>query len=165
MKMIAPLTVLLLVMLAGCQKQSANLPGDKNTLETLDSIAAVQMSSELTSMSTVLESLLSGTNHAHQQHWDNLYHQHDSVFWHHHNQYHHETYTHDDHYHQWVPYNTTISHTGHFHHAYPSHANDSLVTNANIHHLNVVNHPFNGHHIRQHHTLDSLHHLHNSHHH
>ena len=164
MKKIGITTVFVVLIIVSCQKQSTDFARETGRLSPGDSVAAAQMSNELIGMSVALNSLLSSTSHVHQKHWDDLYHQHDTMFWHHHNLYHHETYTHDDHSHRWVPYNNTVSHTSHFHHPYPNQSNDSLVTHTNNHHPNVVNHHFNGHHIKQHHTLDSLHHLHNTHH-
>jgi len=122
------------------------------------------MSNELILIDAAIDSMLISTSSAHKQHWDNLYHQHDSLFWHHHNLYHHQTYAHDDHSHEWVPYSSSIHHTSHFHHPYPDHLNDSLIIHTNNHHHTNSDNHFTGHHVQQHHTLNSLHHLHNTHH-
>jgi len=140
---------------------------DKNNQSgeiTLDDLSAsASMTSELSSMQQSLNSLVASQSLGQRQFWDSAYHHHDSLFWHHHNNYHHNTYTHDDHDHHWVAYDPGINHHFHYHHPYPGHLNDSLVTTPNNHHhTDCAHHP--GHHICHHHTIDSLHHVHNLHH-
>ena len=137
-----------------------------NTTETLSSediAAANGMSTQLTGMQQSLNNLISASDANQRRHWDSIYHRHDSLFWHHHNNYHHNVYAHDDHGHQWVPYDPAVNHHNHHHPHYPGHLNDSLiVTTNNHHHTNCDHHP--GHHICHHHTINSLHHLHILHH-
>lgn len=138
---------------------------DHNTdvLSNEDLIASQNIGTELVSIQQALDNLIAATNNTDRIYWDNLYHHHDSLFWHHHNIYHHSTYSHDDHSHQWVAYDPSINHHHHYHHPYPGHLNDSLVvTTNNHHHTDCHHHP--GHHICHHHTMDSLHQLHNLHH-
>lgn len=128
-----------------------------------DLSASVSMTSELTAMQQSLNSLVAAQGLNQRQFWDSAYHYHDSLFWHHHNNYHHNTYVHDDHNHRWVAYDPGINHHYHYHHPYPGHLNDSLVTTPNSHHhTDCAHHP--GHHICHHHTMDSIHHVHNIHH-
>ncbi|MEJ7675595.1 MAG: hypothetical protein WKF59_23535 [Chitinophagaceae bacterium] len=44
-----------------------------------------------------------------------------------------------------VPYDANINHQNHYHHKYPNHANDSLVTIQNNHHHNNTDHHHQGH--------------------
>ena len=158
MKTIILLSIVITLLLA-CNKND-------NPTETIapdDLTAANTMTSRLSDMTTALNNLIAAPNLNQRQYWDSAYHHHDSLFWHHHNIYHHGTYLHDDHGHQWVPYNPAVNHHGHHHPHYPGHLNDSLViTTNNHHHTNCDHHP--GHHICHHHTITSLHHLHNQHH-
>lgn len=155
------IALVLLVAVSCTKEEEASLLNDLNAT---DSIATVNMSAALHHMSVALDSLLASHQPNHQLHWDALYHHHDSLFWHHHNNYHHEHYIHDDHHHAWTQYDPHVNHEHHYHHPYPGHHNDSLVTNPNSHHHNHNDHHFNGHHITHHHTLDSLHLVHQAHH-
>ena len=143
----------------GCQK---NTESDE-TIQQDDLSASVAMTSELSVIQQSLNNLISAPNQAQRLYWDSAYHHHDSLFWHHHHIYHHGTYSHDDHGHQWVPYDPAINHHGHHHPRYPGHLNDSLIiTTNNHHHTNCDHHP--GHHICHHHSIHSIHQLHNIHH-
>ncbi|MCA6441447.1 MAG: hypothetical protein IM581_16070 [Chitinophagaceae bacterium] len=154
-----PIYVLLItVFVLSCNKNEST-----ETIQHDDLSASVAMAGELSAMQQSVNSLMIAPNHTQRLYWDSVYHHHDSLFWHHHNVYHHSTYTHDDHSHQWIPYDPIINHHGHHHPQYPGHLNDSLVTTTNNHHhVNCEHHP--GHHICHHHTMDSLHHVHNIHH-
>ena len=154
-----PIYVLIIaVFVSSCNKNEST-----ETIQQDDLAASVAMTGELSDMRQSVNSLITAPNPTQRLYWDSVYHHHDSLFWHHHNVYHHGTYTHDDHSHQWVPYDPTINHHGHHHPQYPGHLNDSLVTiTNNHHHVNCEHHP--GHHICHHHTMDSLHHVHNLHH-
>ena len=133
------------------------------TIQQEDLSASVAMTSELSLMQQSVNNLIAASNSIQRLYWDSAYHHHDFLFWHHHNIYHHSTYTHDDHSHQWVGYDPAVNHHNHYHHSYPGHLNDSLViTLNNHHHINCEHHP--GHHICHHHTMDSLHLVHNLHH-
>ena len=92
-----------------------------------DLAASVNMTTELSAMQLSLNNLISASDANQRHHWDSLYHHHDLLFWQHHNNYHHSTYTHDDHSHNWVPYDPNINHQNHYHHQYPNHTNDSLT--------------------------------------
>lgn len=145
--------------IVACDKKNESA----ETIQQTDLTAAAGMTTELSFMEQSLNSLIAAPNHAQRLYWDSAYHHHDSLFWHHHNIYHHSTYSHDDHGHQWVPYDPAVNHHNHHHHHYPGHLNDSLViTTNNHHHTDCHHHP--GHHICHHHTIDSIHHVHNSHH-
>lgn len=141
---------------------------DKNTepdetIQQDDLSASVAMTSELSVMQQSLNNLIAASGTTQRLYWDSAYHHHDSLFWHHHNIYQHGTYSHDDHGHQWVPYDPAINHHGHHHPRYPGHLNDSLIiTTNNHHHTNCDHHP--GHHICHHHSIHSIHQLHNLHH-
>jgi hypothetical protein len=143
---------------------ACNKGGDEaEDISNEDLQATQSMETELSLMSTALNNIQSAVTISDKQYWDSQFRLHDSVFWHHHNQYHHETYTHDDHGHQWVPYDPTVNHHGHHHPHYPGHQNDSLiVTTNNHHHINCDHH--HGHHICHHHRISDLHHLHHQHH-
>lgn len=143
---------------------ACNKPGNSSeSIAPGDLMATTTMTSELSDINIALSNLKAAINMSQRLYWDSAYHHHDSLFWHHHNIYHHNTYSHDDHSHHWVPYDPAINHHGHHHHPFPGHLNDSLVTTTNNHHhTNCEHHP--GHHICHHHTMDSLHHLHNLHH-
>lgn len=165
----------IILSIIGCEKKNdstsnTNMPAANNPvindmqLTLNDSLSTVNMQAELSSMQQILDSLLATPYHTHQLYWDSLYHQHDSLFWHYHSQYHHEVYTHDDHHHEWVPYDLHINHNNHYHHVYPGHAHDSLITILNHHLHNISDHHFNGHCFIHHHILDSLNHIHNAHH-
>lgn len=158
MKAICILVVTALYIMA-CKKSN----NSNDTIAPDDLTASAAMTSRLTDMQTALNSLIAAPTLSQRKYWDSAYHHHDSLFWHHHNIYHHSTYTHDDHGHQWIPYDPTINHHNHHHHHYPGHLNDSLVTSTNNHHHTTCHH-HPGHHICHHHTMDSLHHVHNSHH-
>ncbi|MEP6615931.1 MAG: hypothetical protein ABJA57_05100 [Ginsengibacter sp.] len=99
-------------------------------------------------------------------HLDNLYDEHDSIFWHHHNSYNEaNNQPHNDHTHAWVPYDPSIDHSHHFHPAYPDHFHDSLVEVPNNHHADYnIYHP-DIHSLHDHHVIDSLEHLHQLYHH
>ena len=148
------------ILFISCQKN----PESKETIQQDDLMAASAMTSEVSIMQQSLNNLVAAPNQAQRLYWDSAYHRHDSLFWHHHNIYHHGTYQHDDHSHQWVPYNPGINHHGHHHPHYPGHLNDSLIIVASSihHHTNCDHHP--GHHICHHHTINSIHQLHNVHH-
>ncbi len=143
-----------------CQKNNES----KEIIAQDDLVAANAMTSEALVMQQSLNNLIAAPTQAQRLYWDSAYHRHDSLFWHQHNIYHHGTYTHDDHSHQWVPYNPAINHHGHHHPHYPGHHNDSLIIipSSNHHHTNCDHHQ--GHHICHHHTIHSLHQLHNIHH-
>ena len=156
-----PIFILFIAVLfiVGCDKK--NEPTE--TIQPVDIAASAGITSELSSLQQSVTNLSAAQNTAQRLYWDSAYHHHDSLFWHHHNMYHHNTYSHDDHSHQWVPYDPAVNHHGHHHPQYPGHLNDSLVTTTNNHHhINCEHHP--GHHICHHHTMDSLHHVHNLHH-
>ena len=147
------------ILFISCQKNNES----KETIQQGDLSASVAMTDELFAMQQSDNNLVAASSSAQRLHWDSAYHHHDSLFWHHHNIYRHNTYLHDDHCHHWVPYNPSINHHGHHHPSYPGHLNDSLVTTTNSHpHVNCEHHP--GHHICHHHTMDSLHQVHNPHH-
>jgi hypothetical protein len=159
MKTLAFLIILSLVITA-CNR---NNDSNNETLSPDDLVASSGMSTEVSAMQLSLNNLLAASDANQRHHWDSAYHHHDSLFWHHHSIYHHNSYSHDDHSHHWAPYDPAINHQHHYHHSYPGHLNDSLVTETNDHHhTNCEHHP--GHHICHHHTMDSLHHLHNVHH-
>lgn len=148
-----------IILFSSCGKNNSS----KETIRQDDVSASTGMTNKLSSLRQALTNLTGAQNSGQQHHWDSIYHHHDSLFWHHHNNYHHNTYTHDDHSHQWVPYDPAINHSHHYHHSYPGHLNDSLIIVLNNHHhTNCDHHP--GHHICHHHTMDSLHHVHNLHH-
>jgi len=150
---------LIITLLFSCNKNN----NSSEPLAVDDLTASHEMASQLSEMEVSLNSLISAPTLDQRLYWDSTYHHHDSIFWYHHNIYHHNTYLHDDHSHHWVPYDPTINHHGHHHPPYPGHLNDSLVTTTNNHHhVNCEHHP--GHHICHHHTMDSLHHVHNLHH-
>lgn len=148
------------LLFTGCDKNNES----KETVEQDDLSASVSMTSELSGMQQSLSSLTAAQSPDQRHHWDSAYHHHDSLFWHHHNNYHHNTYTHDDHGHQWIPYDPAVNHHPHYHHPYPGHLNDSLVTTPNNHHHNNNDNHHPAHDMNHHHTLDSLHHVHNVHH-
>lgn len=151
--------LLTIILFSSCGKNSSS----KETIGQDDVSATTGMTNEQLSMRQAVTNLAVAQSSGQRHHWDSIYHHHDSLFWHHHNNYHHNTYTHDDHSHQWVPYDPAINHSHHYHHPYPGHLNDSLITVLNNHHhTNCEHHP--GHHICHHHTMDSLHHVHNLHH-
>lgn len=153
------LLIAIICSLIACNK--TNNSGEN--IATDDLIATTAMTSELSNMEIALSNLKIAPNISQRLYWDSAYHHHNSLFWHHHNIYHHNTYSHDDHSHHWAPYDPAINHHGHHHPQYPGHLNDSLViTTNNHHHTNCEHHP--GHHICHHHTIDSLHHVHNLHH-
>jgi hypothetical protein len=162
MKPLFSILFLLAVFIYACNDDNENPAVD--ILSSIDSTASANMANELRSMSESLDSLLNTPHHNEQVHHDSMYHHHDSLYWHHHNNYNHETYNHDDHHHQWVPYDSALNHTNHFHHTYPNHEHDSLVTTptAHVHDNTDLHHP--GHDIDQHHYLDSLHTVHGLHH-
>ncbi|MEO7922202.1 MAG: hypothetical protein ABIR30_00840 [Chitinophagaceae bacterium] len=142
-----------------CNKSAATT----ETLNPEDLTAAAGMSTEISVMQLSLDNLISASDANQRRHWDSAYHHHDSLFWHHHNNYHHNVYLHDDHSHQWIPYDPAVNHHNHHHPHYPGHLNDSLIViNNNHHHTNCDHHA--GHHICHHHTMQTLHHLHNLHH-
>lgn len=157
MKLLLGILVIALIFIS-CDKTNDN---NVNVLSSDDLIASQNMQTQQLSIGSSLNNLVAATNTADRLYWDNLYHQHDSAFWAHHDHYHHETYPHDDHHHQWVPYDPTINHHHHYHHHYPNHLNDSLVIVQNNHHHNNSDHHFPGHDWHQHQVLDSLHHIHN----
>lgn len=157
MKQICVFISAILVAMA-CNKNEST-----ETIQQDDLSASVAMTGELSSLQQSMNSLMAAPNITQRLYWDSVYHHHDSLYWHHHNIYHHNTYLHDDHSHAWLPYDPAINHHGHHHPQYPGHLNDSLVTTTNNHHhVNCEHHP--GHHICHHHTMDSLHHVHNLHH-
>lgn len=159
MKTIYILFTALVFVAASCDKKNDSI----ETIQPEDLSASVSMTTELTALQQSVSNLSSASNLSQRLYWDSVYHHHDSLFWHHHNIYHHGTYNHDDHSHHWVPYDPSVNHHGHHHPQYPGHLNDSLITTANNHpHVNCDHHP--GHHICHHHTMDSLHHVHNLHH-
>ena len=147
------------LLFSSCDKNNES----KETIQPEDLSAAVSMSTELTALQQSANNLSSASNLSQRIYWDSAYHHHDSLFWHYHNIYHHNTYSHDDHSHHWVPYDPSINHHGHHHPRYPGHLNDSLITTTNSHHHTDCNH-HPGHHICHHHTIDSLHTIHNLHH-
>jgi hypothetical protein len=148
-----------LLFIVSCDKKNTST----DTIQPDDLSASVAMTGEISSLQQSVTNLVGASNISQRLYWDSAYHHHDSLFWHHHNIYHHGTYTHDDHTHHWVPYDPAINHHGHHHPQYPGHLNDSLITITNNHqHVNCEHHP--GHHICHHHTMDSLHHVHNLHH-
>ena len=149
-----------ILFLGACSKQNSS----NDRLSAADLSASANMSAGLTLMQQSLNNLISSANAAQRHHWDSLYHTHDALFWQHHNNYHHNTYTHDDHSHSWVPYDANVNHQNHYHHQYPNHANDSLVTIHNNHHYNNTDHHHQGHDFKHHQLLDSLHHIHTTHH-
>lgn len=143
------------------QKVTEVIDNNEQVFETMlsleDSAATVNMQEEVTFIGAVLDSLSHGNPH-NKHHWDSLYRHHDSLFWHHHSKYHHGTYQHDDHAHHWVPYDSTIHHSGHYHHRYNPNYHDSLVSTHNGHQHTDTLHHFNGHNLKHHKTIDSLHH-------
>lgn len=134
------------------------------TLTAEDVTTTNAIRSELMQMQQMLDSMLATPHLVHQRHWDSLYHHHDSLLWHHHNLFHYDTYTHDDHHHSWTSYDPHIDHTHHYHHHFPGHINDSLVTVHGNHSHDNVDHHYNGHDIHDHFLADSLHHVHSLHH-
>lgn len=150
---------ILVIFFIGCDKNN----GSKETVQADDLSASLSMTNELTDMRQAVTNLIAGQSYQQRHYWDSIYHHLDSLFWHHHNNYHHQTYIHDDHTHHWTSYDPAINHSHHFHHPYPGHLNDSLVTTTNSHHHTTCDH-HPGHHICHHHTMDSLHHVHNLHH-
>lgn len=151
--------VMTLLLFISCDKSSSS----KGVIQQADLSASAGLTTELSAMQQSLTNLISAQTSGQRHHWDSAYHHHDSLFWHHHNNYHHDTYSHDDHSHHWIPYDPAINHAHHYHHPYPAHLNDSLVTTPNNHHhTNCDHHP--GHHLCHHHSLDSLHTIHNLHH-
>jgi len=149
---------LLVLFIISCNKDEKS-----ETIQSDDLSASSNMTSELSFIQQALTNLISAQTANQRRHWDSVYHHHDSLFWHHHSIYHHNTYVHDDHSHSWTPYDPAINHSHHYHHSYPGHLNDSLLTTPNDHHHTDCNH-HPGHHICHHHTLDSLHTIHNLHH-
>ncbi len=137
---------------------------ESSQLNEVDNVATQNMNTELAAISTSINNLASATTETDKHHWDSLYHLHDALFWQHHNSYNHESYNHDDHSHQWVQHDPNVNHQDHYHHPYPGHLNDSLVTIQNNHQHNNTDNHHPGHGIQHHHTLESLHHIHNQHH-
>ena len=157
------LSFLIFATMVACKGNDIVDPPITETISAEDATATTNMRARYGSMSQSLNSLISATHHSEHLHWDSLYHHHDSLFWHHHNQFHHDTYTHDDHHHTWVPHHhATTSH--HYHHVYPGHPHDSLVTTHNAHSHNNNDRHYTGHDWHDHHVLDSLHHVHAAHH-
>lgn len=159
MKTAICLLFLTIAIFISCDKNN----GSNETIQPGDLTASVSMANELSEMQQALSHLSAAQNGHDQHHWDSIYHHHDSLFWHHHQNYHHDTYTHDDHSHHWTAYDPAVDHSHHYHHSYPGHSNDSLITTPNNHHHSNCDH-HSGHHICHHHTMDSLHHAHNTHH-
>lgn len=163
MKKLISILALVSVLLYACNRNEDTTPA-VDILSVADSTASALMAHELESMHHSLDSLLLTPHHNEQVHHDSIYHHHDSLYWHYHNEYRHGTYAHDDHQHDWVPYDTTQDHSHHFHHSYPNHELDSLITTPNHHaHSNSDSH-HPGHDLNEHHELDSLHNVHNLHH-
>ncbi len=126
------IAVFSLMIFSACKKTNDNSKTD--ILSAPDIAATIGMTTELSIMQETESNLITATALSNQHHWDSIYHHHDSVFWHHHTNYHHESYFHDDHNHHWVQYDPTVDHHNHYHHTYPGHINDSLVTTGNNHH-------------------------------
>jgi len=163
------LTLLLLVAMAATVLHTSSCTedetdNDRSVLSAQDSVATAGMNHELHLMHAAHDSMMATPHHPHQLHWDSIYHHHDSLFWHHHHSYEHEAYAHDDHHHSWVPYDGSVNHDHHYHHPYPDHHNDSLITVHNTHHHDNGDGHHPGHGIDHHQSVDSLHHQHVMHH-
>ena len=156
--------LLLVITVFSCKQEKDNAVPVDETISTTDLSATNAMRSDLGNMQQTLDSLLATPHHTQQLHWDSLYHYHDSLFWHHHNDFQHDHYTHDDHHHSWTDYDSHIDHAHHFHHVYPGHEHDSLVTTHNAHTDENSDHHYAGHDFHDHHILDSFHAIHNAHH-
>ncbi len=141
-------------------------PTSDKPLSAQDSITAVNIRADYAAMRTCLDSMLATPHHSVKLHWDSLYHHHDSLFWHHHSAYHHDSATHDDHHHSWTHYDASINHAHHHHHVYSEagHEHDSLVLVVSHHTHSNTDHHFSGHGGHDHHLIDSIHHVHVSHH-
>ncbi|RYZ49962.1 MAG: hypothetical protein EOP49_15050 [Sphingobacteriales bacterium] len=151
------------VIIFSCTK---NENKDNNeSMAPADITASQSMRTEAVASRNALAALVSATTTSTRQHFDSAFHMHDSLFWVNHGAYHHGAYQHDDHNHHWVPYDSTVNHSHHYHHPYPGHAHDSLVvTPLNHNHDNTDGH-HPGHDLSDHHTQDSLHQIHNHYHH
>lgn len=140
------------IILIACEKENTS-----DEISAADLSTSVKMSAELSLMKQSLDNIIASTAQSEKLHWDSLYHVHDSLFWQYHHMYPHNHYAHDDHSHNWAIYDPTVNHHNHFHHPYPGHLNDSLVTTQNNHlHDNHSRH-FRGHDLVQHQFMDSLH--------
>lgn len=96
---------------------------------------------------------------------DSSFHHHDSLHWVHHSNYNHDSnHPHNDHHHEWVPYDSTISHHHHYHPQYPGHPHDSTLVVSTGHHPNHHEHHAGSHHLHHHYVIDSLIRLHHSYH-
>ncbi len=108
--------LILLIICVSCSKNAAKeISLDKADMEAVAGINAA--SKELSNISTQLEIASSPIL---QIHLDNLFHHQDSLFWHHHNLYNTQNnHPHNDHHHQWIPYNPNINHSHHYHPIHP----------------------------------------------
>lgn len=153
------LLLLTSIILIACDKKDYS-----DELSAADLSTSLKMSAELNLMKQSLDNIIASPGLPEKRHWDSLYHKHDSLFWQYHDMYPHNHYAHDDHYHNWTIYDPNVNHQGHFHHPFPGHLNDSLVTTQNNHlHDNHSRH-FRGHDLLHHQFMDSLHLVHQVHH-
>lgn len=136
------------------------------SLNASDAAAVAGMLAEINSLGQAASHLDSAITSEQKHHWDSIYHHHNSLYWHHHNNYNVvNSHPHNDHEHQWVPYNPNIDHSHHYHHPYSANAHDSLVVVSNGHHPDHnANHP-DIHNLHDHQVVDSLHRIHQIHHH
>ena len=152
----------IVIVLISCSRNNVS----NESLSAADLAAITGMAKESDNLKAASSHLTAATHLSEIKHWDSVYHQADSLYWHHHSAYnvanHHP---HNDHEHQWVPYDHRIDHTKHYHHNYPGHPHDSLIVVSNGHHLNQEVTHSDVHNVNDHHVADSLHHLHQNYHH
>ena len=153
----------LLVAFVSCSRDAS----EKETpVEPADAAAVMAMQQQEIALRQTSSQLATATTPEQRHHLDSVYHHQDSVYWHHHNQYSHQnTHAHNDHHHQWVHYDPTVDHSHHYHPVYPNHPHDSLIVVSNGHHPNHTVYHHNLHSLHDHHVIDSLHHIHQMHHH
>lgn len=151
------LFILSMLLIASCSKT-----GESDvSLSPTDAAAAAGISTELNHLAVSVTNLRMASTAHNRHHWDSVFHHHDSLHWIHHSHYNiANNHPHNDHHHQWVPYNPGINHAHHYHSVQPGHVNDSIVVVPNNHHTSHhIFHP-GIHGLHDHHVIDSLHNIH-----
>lgn len=154
-------SIALLALIVSCTKSTENV----QELNTTDIAAVTGMVGEVNFLRQASLQLSTASTPQQRHHADSSFHHHDSLHWVHHSHYNTtNNHPHNDHIHNWVPYNPTVNHTHHYHPHHPGHPNDSLVVILNGHHTAPAPHHPGVHTINDHHVMDSLHHVHQGHH-
>ena len=156
------LTCILILTMISCSKNNETAV----ILNSADAVAVAAMAGEIINLKQAASHLQSAATPEQSLHWDSIYHHHNSLYWHHHNNYNAQNgHPHNDHGHNWMPYNPNVDHSHHYHHPYSVNPHDSLVIVSNNHHPDQKTHDPKIHNLNDHHVVDSLHNIHQVHHH